>query len=326
LIYVITTFAFPRYAITIRDIRNLPLQFTQMFKYAIECLYVLLQQIWPNVSLSSSSCTLLPLSSQNRSLNYARRHMTLMPPLRRRTRGPLMRSTSGRQHRHRTLVSHSEGLIRRPEGGIEWEPTKILLQRENSTYAPNLQPRIPTRVCQGHVVTTDLPTLGTNPKQSQSGGTNQEAKDLATLCSTRRTVREPTADRPRGSGGPSENDSQTSNTALTITDLPWRHLGPSAINTLVADCPRTPCGPSAKPPATEDGWKSGSKGRHSRTSDEHEEHQSSCLHADRPRPIGGLSTRHKQNSPNSKSRGQPLLPVHGSPKRPELSRKYLGKI
>jgi hypothetical protein len=66
-------------------------------------------------------------------------------------------------------------------GGSEGEPIKILLQRENSGYAPNPQPRIPTRVCQGHVVTLDLPTLGTNPKQSQSGSMTQEAKDLAVM-------------------------------------------------------------------------------------------------------------------------------------------------
>jgi hypothetical protein len=57
-----------------------------------------------------------------------------------------------------------EGLIRRPEGGSEWEPIKILLLKKNSAYTPNSQLRIPTRVCQGHVVTMDLPTLGTNPK------------------------------------------------------------------------------------------------------------------------------------------------------------------
>jgi hypothetical protein len=52
-------------------------------------------------------------------------------------------------------------------GGSELEPIKILLQRENHAYTPNSQPRIPTQVCQGHVVTADLPTLGTNPKRSQ---------------------------------------------------------------------------------------------------------------------------------------------------------------
>jgi hypothetical protein len=65
--------------------------------------------------------------------------------------------------------------------GSEWEPINILLQRENSIYVPNSQPRIPTRVCQGRVVTTDLPTLGTNPKQSQSKSKTQGAKDLVAL-------------------------------------------------------------------------------------------------------------------------------------------------
>jgi hypothetical protein len=51
-------------------------------------------------------------------------------------------------------------------GGSEWEPIKILLRRENSGYARNSQPRIPTRVCQGRVVTSDLPTLEANPKRS----------------------------------------------------------------------------------------------------------------------------------------------------------------
>jgi hypothetical protein len=49
-------------------------------------------------------------------------------------------------------------------GGSEWEPIKILLQRENLAFVLKSQPRIPTRVCQGHIVTTDLPTLGTHPK------------------------------------------------------------------------------------------------------------------------------------------------------------------
>jgi hypothetical protein len=127
-------------------------------------------------------------------------------------------------------------------GGSEWEPIKILLQRENSAYAPNSQPRIPTRVCQGHIVTTDLPTKDSHtslPRSASSG----------------RTVRMPTADRPRGSGELSEKDSQTSNTTPTIMFRPWRHLGLSATNTPHADYLRTPGGPSAKPPATEDGWK-----------------------------------------------------------------------
>jgi hypothetical protein len=95
-----------------------------------------------------------------------------------------------------------EGPIRRLErGGSEWEPIKILLLRENSAYTPNSQLRIPTRVCQGHVVITDLPTLGTNPKRSQSGSTTQEAKDLAVLQELWRTVRGPGADGPRSPCG-----------------------------------------------------------------------------------------------------------------------------
>jgi hypothetical protein len=84
-------------------------------------------------------------------------------------------------------------------------------RRSNSAYAPNSQPRMPTQVCQGRVVTTDLPTLGTNPKQSQRESETQEAKDLATLQNprqtvrmTRRTVRDGLADGPRYLGGWSE--------------------------------------------------------------------------------------------------------------------------
>jgi hypothetical protein len=109
------------------------------------------------------------------------------------------------------------------------------------------------RVCQGRVVTTDLPTLETNPKQSRSESTTQKAKDLATLHSARRTVRELRADCPRGLGGPSARHRrtvrkrpQTSSTAPTITDRPWRHLRPCTTNTPHADCPRTPGEPSAK--------------------------------------------------------------------------------
>jgi hypothetical protein len=90
-------------------------------------------------------------------------------------------------------------------GGSEWEPIKILLLRENSAYTPNSQPGIPTRVWQGHVVTTDVPTLGTNPKRSQSGSTKQEVKDLAVLKQPRRTVRGHLADCPRAPRGWSAN-------------------------------------------------------------------------------------------------------------------------
>jgi hypothetical protein len=90
-------------------------------------------------------------------------------------------------------------------------------RRSNLAYTPNSQPRILTRVCQGRVVTTDLPTLGTNPKRSQSESETQEAKDLAAVRNTRRTVRKHRVDRPCGLGGPSEISSQTTSTAPSIT-------------------------------------------------------------------------------------------------------------
>jgi hypothetical protein len=47
----------------------------------------------------------------------------------------------------------------------------------------------------------DLPTLGTSPKQSLSESATREAKDLAPLQGTWRTVRRGGADRPQGLGG-----------------------------------------------------------------------------------------------------------------------------
>jgi hypothetical protein len=61
----------------------------------------------------------------------------------------------------------------------------------------------------GDVVTTDLPTLGTNSKQSWSGSTTQEAKDLAPLRGTRRTVRGDRADGQCGTGRRSAGHGRT---------------------------------------------------------------------------------------------------------------------
>jgi hypothetical protein len=82
-------------------------------------------------------------------------------------------------------------------------------RRSNSAHVPNSQPRIPTRVCQGRVVTTDLPTLGTNPKYSQCKRETQEAKDLNDLHSLGQTVRVEAADCPRGPGGLSASTGRT---------------------------------------------------------------------------------------------------------------------
>jgi hypothetical protein len=41
---------------------------------------------------------------------------------------------------------------------------KTSLRRAELDFAPKSQPQIPTQTSQGHVVTMDLPTLGTSPK------------------------------------------------------------------------------------------------------------------------------------------------------------------
>jgi hypothetical protein len=68
-------------------------------------------------------------------------------------------------------------------------------RRMNSTYVSKSQPRIPTRVCQGLVVTTSLPTLGTNPNSNQHESATQEAKNLGNLHSLGWTVRKHREDR-----------------------------------------------------------------------------------------------------------------------------------
>jgi hypothetical protein len=113
-------------------------------------------------------------------------------------------------------------------GRSEWELIKFLLRIENSAYTPNSQPRIPTRVCQGHVVNVDLPTLGTNPEQSRSGSTTQEAKDLAILRSDGRTVREPRADGPRTlADGPLPTGGRSVNRNRMTRRAPQHADGPS---------------------------------------------------------------------------------------------------
>jgi hypothetical protein len=110
---------------------------------------------------------------------------------------------------HRRCRGWTKDRLGDHRGGSEWERIKILFRRENSAYTPNLQPRIPTRVCQGHVVNTDLLNLGTNHKRSRSESTNQETKDLAVLRTPWRTVRDPGADGLRSPGGRSATHGRT---------------------------------------------------------------------------------------------------------------------
>jgi hypothetical protein len=82
-----------------------------------------------------------------------------------------------------------EGPIRRPERGEWMGADKNSSLRMNLAYAPNSQPRITTRVCQGHIVTTYLPTLGTNPNSKKHKSATQEAKNLGNpQCQGRRSM------------------------------------------------------------------------------------------------------------------------------------------
>jgi hypothetical protein len=76
---------------------------------------------------------------------------------------------SQRRRRKVPKVEVSEGPIRRLERGEWMGADKNSSWSLNSAYSPNSQPMIPTWVCQGQVVTMDLPTLGTNPNSKQYG-------------------------------------------------------------------------------------------------------------------------------------------------------------
>jgi hypothetical protein len=98
----------------------------------------------------------------------------------------------------------------------------------------------------------DLPTRGRNPKQSQSGSTTHETKDLAVLRNHMQIVRDLRTDHLRGYGGLSmscgglfEKRSRTSSTTPSIMDHPrWaRKLSapPWTVRHSSTDRPRTSC-------------------------------------------------------------------------------------
>jgi hypothetical protein len=133
------------------------------------------------LALSPQKATPIPKTTLAISLQKVTRSICILRCPRRPV--PFTASSYTRSEDHANFSSQKagaaagEGPIRRPERGGEWELIKILLQRENSAYALNSQPRILTQVCQGHIVTTDLATLGANSKQSQNESETQGAKD-----------------------------------------------------------------------------------------------------------------------------------------------------
>jgi hypothetical protein len=58
---------------------------------------------------------------------------------------------------------------------------KISSPKSRTRLCPKITNKVPIRTCQGHVVTMDLPTIGTSPKPIQNRSTTLEAKDLA-IC------------------------------------------------------------------------------------------------------------------------------------------------
>jgi hypothetical protein len=174
----------------------------------------------------------------------------------------------------------------------------------NSTYAPNSQPRIPTWVCQGHVVTTDLPTLGTNPNSKQHGCATQEEKDLGNLQSLGWTV--------RMEGGLSTGARQTvcklrADHPKMPPEPPVLHLKKRTISALPADHPcgrdrlHSPRRPSDKLRATKNTRQNGSKQRDTRTREERDELLPGRLLADRPPGACGPSAWCADSSPSSTS-------------------------
>jgi hypothetical protein len=97
------------------------------------------------------------------------------------------------------ILVPGEGPIRRL---CEWGPIKISPKKVGTT--PKSRSWIPTRTCQGHVVTMDLPTLGTSPNELPSGSTTQGARDLGKAVCLRWTVRPGQADGPSRPGGRSD--------------------------------------------------------------------------------------------------------------------------
>jgi hypothetical protein len=180
----------------------------------------------------------------------------------------------------------------------------------NSAYAPNSQPRILIRVCQSHVVTTYLPTLGTNPNSKQHRSATQEAKDLGNLQSPGRTV--------HMGGGLSARARRTFRKLRVYypkipPEPPVLHIEKQIVFARPVDRPRgrdhphSPHGPSLKLRATKRTRQNGSKWSDARTHEEHDELLSGSLLADRPPRACGPSAWCVDNSSNSTSwRSTPL--------------------
>jgi hypothetical protein len=143
------------------------------------------------------------------------------------------------------LSGINEGPIRRPEkGGSEWEPIKIILQREISAYVPNHNQGFHTSLPRSR--SHNGPTNPRNkPQTIPKWKHNSRSKGLS--CPAK-----PLADSPRGYGGPSascgglsKKRSRTSSTTPSIMDrLCWPRgpsVPPRTVRHSSTDRPRTSC-------------------------------------------------------------------------------------
>jgi hypothetical protein len=165
---------------------------------------------------------------------------------------------------------------------------------------------VPTRTCQDHVVTTDLPTLGISPKPITSGSTTQEAKDLGNLqclggpsVGLGRTIRKFTADCPKLA--PTSSTLRNPNRSYPTRGPCATHgLSPLSSQTIR----QTPC--IRKQPT---------QGIEPRRCINKQTTGRTLGGVDHPRLPGGLSARHGQCCSSPKNASQPYLSIHGSPKR-----------
>jgi hypothetical protein len=99
---------------------------------------------------------------------------------------------------------------------------------------------------------------------------------------------------------------------------PWPPNGP-----LTADSPWTPrerSGPHVNGPTNFLQQNPNTLEDQRANSQELDEHAMNTRLSDGPQSTGGQSASPEQNSPSTKTRNQPLLSLHGSPKWPELLR------
>jgi hypothetical protein len=173
------------------------------------------------------------------------------------------------------------------------------LPAAHDAYAQKSQLWIPTRVCQGRIITVDLPTLGTNPNSKQHGSATQEVSDLGNLQCQGRTIYMDQVDCSQGPGGLSAGSLRTIRKTSRTTNTTHRKW---TVCALLADRshrrgrPHSPCRPSTKLRATKITGPNGSKHELARTREEHDEQQICQLLADPSSALDGLSSRHGNSS------------------------------